>query len=134
MSMKTLDPRSLQPGDVVAVWVFLVKHVGIVSDLCDQYGLPYVISCSARIGRGAEEPWSIFTGGRIAHKVQLSSRFAAYQVVARARSMLSKPWDIFNWNCEHFVRVSYGLKPESVQLQVVSTAALAITVGLLCGR
>ena len=48
--------------------------------------------------------------------------------------MLSKPWDLFNWNCEHFVRVSYGLKPESVQLQVVSSAALAITVGLLRGR
>jgi hypothetical protein len=110
-------------------------HEGIVSDLRGLDGLPYVISNSARAGQGAEEPWQTFTGGRKAHLLRnLSTRLLASTVLARARSMLNEKWDIFTWNCQHFVREALGLTVESPQLQIAGWGAFALLVGAVVTR
>lgn len=127
----TSESMVLQPGEAVAIWIGIVEHVGIVSDLCDEHGRPYVLSCSARMSRGAEETWDVFTGGRKAHKLRRPSNLPAYEVIGRARSMLHKPWNLIDWNCEHFLRNAYGVKSESPQLQFASFVGLIFLTGLL---
>lgn len=134
MSSEILHAFYLIPGTAIGVWVRGVLHEGIVSNLRGIDGLPYVISNSARVGHGAEEPWQAFTGGRKAHLLRkLSPRLSASTVLARARSMLNKKWDVFTWNCQHFVREAFGLPVESPQLQIAGWG-VAFLVGAALSR
>lgn len=56
------------------------------------------------------------------------TRLIPEQVVARAESMLGRPYDGVRWNCDHFVAYALGNKIESPQLTVaaVSLATLAL--------
>lgn len=110
---------TLNPGDVIGVRVGPVTHVGIVSD---RYvgGEPLVISNSHRAGGVAEEPLSVFRGGYQLVSVPQSSTIARWQIPARARQMLGSRWNLFSWNCEHFVHWASGLKPRSPQLDQAS--------------
>jgi len=120
MSMKIGEPSCCVPSTVVGVWVGPFLHVGIVSDHRSFNGLPYVISNSARAGHGAEEPWDVFSGGRIVYQVDgLESALPWPVVLTRARNVLCKKWDLLGWNCEHFVREALGIRVESPQLQFV---------------
>lgn len=135
MSSEMLHASYLIPGTAIGVWVRGVVHEGIVSDLRGIDGLPYVISNSARVGHGAEEPWQTFTGGRNAYLLRnLSARLPASTVLAHARSMLNKKWDIFTWNCQHFVREAFGLSVESPQLRIAGWGAFALLAGAVLTR
>src|SRR5215469_2218276 len=132
MSNEIVSPWALQPGTPVGIWIYGVEHEGIVSDILDLDGLPYVISNSARFGSGAEEPWRVFTAGRRAHVLQgLVSSLPRQVVLSRARGLLNKKWDVFNWNCQHFVRSAMGLPVISPQLTVAAGVFLAVLVGFV---
>lgn len=94
-----------------------------------------VISNSARAGCVAEEPFSVFLSGREVVPVeQLRTELPVWHILARAREMIGqKPYDLFFWNCQQFVRYAYGLKPESPQLRNVATVlgSVALFVGVV---
>ncbi|PUB88045.1 MAG: hypothetical protein DBP00_07390 [gamma proteobacterium symbiont of Ctena orbiculata] len=117
----------LQPGTIVSVAVGPIRHFGIVSDRVD-FGSPYIISSSNRTGQVAEEKSEIFANGGKIKVHGYPSRLNPFEVLKRARNMLGTKYDIFKWNCEHFVRWAHGLKPESPQMQVAVFGALSLLV------
>lgn len=108
--------KFLQPGTIVSVGVGPLTHFGIVSD---QGGpdFPHIISCSRRTGQVAEETAADFANGGTIKVHNYPSQLNPFQVIQRARSKLGTKYDLFKWNCEHFVRWVHSLKPESPQLQ-----------------
>ncbi len=116
--------NSLQTGTIVSVAVGPLTHFGIVSDQ-QGAGFPYIISCSRRTGQVAEERATVFANG---HKIKVHgypSQLNPFQVIHRARSMQGTKYDLFKWNCEHFVHWVHNLKPESPQLQIVVILGVA---------
>ncbi|MFP5211761.1 MAG: hypothetical protein ACLGPL_00125 [Acidobacteriota bacterium] len=129
--LKIANPYYLVPGTVVSVRVGFFFHVGIVSDRHDCNGLPYVISNSARVGRGAEESWDVFSGGKTVYQeIGLESALPWPFVLVRAGNLMPKKWDLLSWNCEHFVREALGIKVESPQLQ--SAIAFGAFLSFFC--
>lgn len=127
MTWTIADPRALEPGDVVAVFVRGVWHPGIVESRDDD-GMPRMIHCSARVGCVAIEPWSGFVPGERL-RVRRQPRPATIDrevVLSRARARLGRPWTL-DYSCEHFVRDAHELSPRSVQVG----AALATVAGIL---
>ncbi len=120
----------LQPGTIVSVPFGPFRHYGLVSD---QYvsGSPYIFSCSSRSGQVAEEPAHIFAGGRDIKVHGNPSVLNPYQVIERARSLIGTKYDLFKWNCEHFVRWAHNLKVESPQLKTTVTISSCL-LGLFC--
>lgn len=115
----------LKPGEVIGVRVGPVTHVGIVSD---RYagGMPMVISNSHRAGCVAEEPFSVFQGSYSLVSVPQTVSLPASLILFRAREKLGTKWNLFTWNCEHFVHWALGLEPKSPQLN----QAIAVAGGL----
>jgi len=120
----------LQPGTIVSVAVGPLTHFGIVSDQ-QGGGFPNIISCSRRTGQVAEEAATVFANGNNIKVHSYPGRLDPLQVIQRARSKLGTEYDLFKWNCEHFVRWAHNLKPESPQLQIA--AILGISSLLLFG-
>ncbi len=121
----------LHPGQIIGVRVGPVIHLGIVSDHCDAMGLPMIYSNSFRSGRVALEPLAVFKGVYEFVSVAQPADVPAWQVLARAQQMLGIRWNLFSWNCEHFVFSAYGLMPQSPQLNgagVVVGLALLLTM------
>jgi hypothetical protein len=119
------------PGAWVEVDCGAYRHVGIVSDRLDASGWPCVISCSRRAGRVIEEPWLAFSGGRAVRLLGLHGSLHPMRVVANARAGIGQAYDLFIWNCEHFVRWASGLPPESPQVQgylILGTVGTALFV------
>lgn len=117
------DTDSLTPGTVVSVPAYLIfKHKGVISD---RYwnGRPMVYACSAATGEVREETWETFTSGNDVTIEGYLGNLNPLHVVARARSCVSKKYDLFRWNCEHFVYFVHGLEPRSPQLAAVVTGA-----------
>ena len=106
----------LHPGKVIGVRVGPIIHVGIVSDKL-YFGEPMVISNSNRAGGVAEEPLGVFQGPYKLIPMGQPAEAPREQVLARARKKIGTTWNLFSWNCEHFIRHAYGVKPESSQLQ-----------------
>lgn len=107
---------TLRPGQTIGVRVGTVTHLGIVSNHFDEQGIPLIYSNSLRSGRVALEPLVVFKGPYEFATVAQPTNLPAWQVLARARRMLGMPWNLFTWNCEHFVFSAYGLPPQSPQL------------------
>ena len=119
----------LIPGTVVSVAVGPITHFGIVSDR-QSNGLPHIISCSRRTGQVAEESAAAFAnGGKIKVHGYPGERQPLH-VMQKARSALGTKYDLFKWNCEHFVRWAHELKPESPQLLAAMIIGL-IGLGLI---
>lgn len=116
--------NSLQPGTIVSVAVGPLTHFGIVSDQ-QGAGFPYVISCSRRTGQVSEEAATTFANGDNIKVHSYPSQLNPFQVIQRARSKLGTKYDLFKWNCEHFVRWAHNLKPESPQLQIAAILGVA---------
>ncbi len=116
--------NSLQPGTIVSVPIGPLTHFGIVSDQQDT-GFPYIISCSRRTGQVAEETATVFANGSKIKVHGYPSQLNPFQVVHRARSKLGTKYDLFKWNCEHFVRWVHDVKPESPQLQIATILGVA---------
>lgn len=47
-----------------------------------------------------------------------------FKIILRAISMIGKPYNLFERNCEHVVRYASGVKVESPQIQLAVTAVL----------
>lgn len=113
---------TLFPGKVIGVRIGFVTHVGIVSDKL-LHGEPMVISNSSRAGGVAEEPLSLFKGPFSFVAVPQPPVTPLAQVMGRARGKIGTTWNLFIWNCEHFVRHAFGIKPESPQLKLALITA-----------
>lgn len=121
----SLQPHVPAPGSIVSTPILLgYRHLGIVSDRFHG-DLPMVISNSSRSGGVEEEPWALFLQGGPVRVERHGQGLDAARIVARARSRLGTPYDLFRWNCEHLVTFALGRNPQSPQLRAtVATLAL----------
>lgn len=116
-----------QPGDVLAVRVKgIISHEGIVTET------GRVISNSRRLGSVQEESIRTFgMGKKIINRGRLSN-LSANSVLANARARIGRLYNPITYNCEHFVRECYGLRPHSPQKKLaigaVAAAALALFI------
>lgn len=135
--MVTRSPQlsTFAPGSVVAIRYFIVKHVGIVSDVYDDDGFPFIISNTRRKAGVAEEPQAVFAAGRKPYLLSEPAESAAV-ILDRARACLGRRYDLGLYNCEHFVSGVTGNSRKSRQLRIAGMvggafAALVIGVGRL---
>ncbi len=119
-----------EAGTVVSIPIFLFySHKGIVSDRW-YGGKPMIISNSARSGGVREELWGVFAEGCVVTVDGNPSGLPHFEVLSRARSLIGTQYDLFRWNCEHFVAYAHGLKPQSAQVAITVAIAM-LFVGLL---
>ncbi|MCG7980275.1 MAG: lecithin retinol acyltransferase family protein [Candidatus Thiodiazotropha taylori] len=76
----------------------------------------------------AEEKEEIFADGCKIKIHGYPSQLPPFVVLRKARNKLGTKYDVFKWNCEHFVRWAHGLKPESPQLQVAILGVVSLLV------
>ena len=114
------------PGDVLAVRVHgVISHEGIVTET------GRVISNSRRRGGVFEESVRDFSnGGKLVNKGGLSN-LSRESVLARARSQIGRRYHALDYNCEHFVRDCYGLRPHSPQKKLAIGAALVAALAVI---
>jgi Lecithin retinol acyltransferase len=130
--------QRLLPGAVVAVhprkFLGLVRHPGIVTGR-DWLGRVCVISNSQRRGGVFEETLQEFAGGDAVVLLGRPDVLAPQEVIGRARSRAGQPWNLFTWNCEHFVNWAHGLPVKSPQLLQggLAIATVLVLVGLSVG-
>lgn len=120
--MKAESNKACRPGDILRVTVYGgILHEGIVT----EQGT--VISNSRRNGGVVEESVRDFAGlNRITNLGRLSDT-SPHQAIFRARERLGRPYRPNSYNCQHFVREIYHIKPKSPQrdLAVIGLAVLA---------
>lgn len=122
-----------KPGSIVSVPAYIIlRHKGVVSDRW-LGGKPMVLSASARVGHGAEEPWDVFSSGQEWKNEGYPGALPPSGVLSRARALLGKPYDPVVWNCDMFVSVCHGLPPFSWQL-VLALAIAGLGVALAVAR
>jgi hypothetical protein len=120
------------PGSVVAIHYYVLIHVGIASDCYDENGFPYIISNTRRMGGVTEEPQLAFANDREPYLVSEPQEGSA-AILARARELLGRPYDVATYNCEHFVTEVMGDGSKSPQLRVVGAVgglAAAVLIGV----
>lgn len=118
----------LRMGTIISVNVGPYEHLGILTDQgLDRHQT--VISNSSRRGGVYEETIDVFTGGREMNVHGYIGSLDPNIAISRARSKIGSCYNIFHWNCEHFVRWAHGLVPESRQLKITFGIALLF----LCG-
>ena len=118
----------LTPGMIVQIDFGFYHHPGIVSDQTIN-SMPMVISNSYRKRGVFEESWDEFSDGRKVETLGYPGDLSADEVLLRARSKIGTRWNLFTWNCEHFINWSHGLKPRSPQVRTYATYLVTI-VGL----
>jgi hypothetical protein len=119
---------TMPPGTVISTVGFhgLATHTGIVSSEVDPVTGEQLVIHNARRNGTVEEPVSRFCSGNRPLLVEgFPGRLPPELVVARARSKIGTPWNLFEWNCEDMVNYAHGLRGAPTQ---VSTWALAFTV------
>lgn len=124
--MHILTSQRFTTGQVVASSREGYSHFGIVTDSWKD-GEQMVISCSGLRKMVVEEPMSTFRQGSSIERRSSPSALPAQEVLARARRKLGQRYDLFNWNCEHFVYESFGRPKQSPQLRL---AVCAIGIAL----
>ncbi len=128
------NPYELVPGTVIAVCYPMYKHFAIVSDRLDKTNhLPKLISLSYRTGKVEEEPWHVVVGDKSIKKSFIHGKLPKQAVLARARTCIDKDvrYELFTFNCEHFVRYAHGLPIESIQVKRAFYGAAAGAVSCL---
>lgn len=115
---------------IVAVHMGLYKHWAILSDRFTN-GKPMLISNTFRNGTVREEPWADVVGDRPYKVHSLPSNVPVELVYAKARNAINKvKYDLFQYNCEHFVHDTVSGVVKSNQLR--STLAIAgLSIGAL---
>lgn len=106
-------------GTVISTITFhgLASHTGIVSDTVDpETGEPMVIH-NRRVHGTVEEPISKFCKNNEYLIEGYPGHMPAEIVVARARTKLGQPWNLFEWNCEDFVNYAHGLRGMPTQVK-----------------
>ncbi|MBC7953643.1 MAG: lecithin retinol acyltransferase family protein [Rhodospirillaceae bacterium] len=115
------------PGATIATNAFgpFYTHFGIMGD----NGL--IIHASKRLGLVVEEALSEFTQGASWRHSSIRGNKPANEVISWARSRKGQRWDLFNSNCEHFVRMAHGLPKQCKQMvtTVVSVALFLLFKG-----
>lgn len=108
--MSLQSNKACRPGDVLCVTVYGgVRHEGIVTDTGT------VISNSRRNGGVAEESVRDFAGlNKITNLGRLST-LDPFAAIYRARERLGRQYQPVRYNCQHFVRDCYQIKPKSAQ-------------------
>lgn len=118
----------ISAGTLISVPTHLMyRHFGIVT------ARGTVISNSIRSGSGREESFAEFSGGKIWRIEPRPSDMPWREVLARARTLMGRRYNLFTWNCECFVKSCYGLPPSSDQLALsllVGFAGIAVIAGL----
>ena len=131
-----INLNQLVPGTVIAIRYPLYKHFAIISDrIYDD--LPMLISLSYRTNSVEEEPWPIVTGGRTVEPSNIKGAYSKEIVLSRARNCIDKDikYELFSFNCEHFVRYAHGLPMESIQVkQALSGAVIGAASSLLLAK
>lgn len=112
-------------GDVIETWRILYWHVGIVSDRCVD-GEQLVLSCSGAQSKVVEESMSKFSQGFPIRKKEIPHTLNTGEILNRARSQLGRSYDLFSWNCEHFVSYSLGHAPRSPQLVLAAVTLISL--------
>ena len=115
----------LLPGMVVQIDFGFYHHPGIVSDRTIN-STPMVISNSFRKRGVFEESWEDFSSGKQVKILGYPGALSPDAVLLRARSKIGSRWNLFRWNCEHFINWSHGLKPRSPQVRNYATYAIAL--------
>jgi hypothetical protein len=119
---KYLDDSQLTPGSVIAVRYTMYKHFAIVSDKHSEDNgkyMPNLISLSYRAHGVKAEPSETVVGNRNIEKSLIQGNDSTDMVLSRARSCIGKAikYQLFTFNCEHFVRYAHGLTVESIQVK-----------------
>ena len=116
-----MRPHDLLPGTVVSVYVpIMTWHPGIVTETRLADG-PTVVHNSKYVRRVTESTWTDFVtlqGRRLKIRIEgLPRVLPPGVVIARARSRMDEPWDLFGNNCEHFVTWAHGMPRRSPQME-----------------
>ncbi len=126
--------QQLVAGTVIARHHVGYVHVGLLGDSvhgCDRT----VLEFSASAGGFCERSLAGFADGRQMYVIGYPGNLAPAEVMNRARMLSERPYSLFQFNCEHFVRIAHGLAPESPQVQAwVLIGLIAASVGLLARR
>lgn len=117
---------NLIPGTVVQIDFGFYKHPGLVTDRILN-AKPMVISNSLRKRGVYEESWEEFSQGKQVEIGGYPGSLSPGEVLERARSKIGSKWNVFIWNCEHFINWSHGLKTRSTQVRIYTTCTFAIT-------
>ena len=115
--------KSCRPGDVLCVTVYGgVLHEGIVTETGT------VISNSRRNGGVVEEGIRDFAGLNKITNLGPLSTLAPHAAIYRARERIGRRYQPVRYNCQHFVRDCYQIKPKSAQrdLAVGALGVLAL--------
>jgi hypothetical protein len=132
MSGLKLHPNFLQLGTVVTVpmkkWLGIPRHFGLITGNMGFDGFTTVIANAPDAGGPAEVTWSKFTDGLLYEHAFYPSDLLPYQVLHNTLLYWNTPYDLADWNCEHFAYACHGLPPRSRQVEIA--AAVSIVGGL----
>jgi hypothetical protein len=108
---------TLEEGDKIStVGRFGTRHFGIFSG-CDGAGEGWVIHASKDRMQVVEEPLPTFTEGWGVKVEKRAEAGWSHYVVASARELLGRPYDLVNFNCEHLASFAQDGTAESPQLK-----------------
>jgi len=131
MTMLHRLPHGAYPSAGSVVWIraYLVfKHKGLVTDRIVG-GRPTVIANIPGVGV-REQTWDEFADGQIP-QLLLGFRYHLqwYVVKQRAYARMGTKYDLYTYNCDHFVNDAHGLPVISEQLEAMK--ALGLFVGVV---
>jgi hypothetical protein len=128
---QSINSTVVHPGTILSTSRGFYRHFGIATDNYVN-GQPMVISNSGAHGRVVEESLEQFQGQGDIKNEGYWGKLPYQEVLARARKKLGSSYSLLDWNCEHFVRLAHGLKPESPQVAFVAVLCVGVlfAVGL----
>lgn len=109
----------LEVGDLIATKKSggLIKHFGVFVG----YGVmrsPVVVSSSGRHGRVVAETLTDFCGGHLPEYFRVAApRLDRAEITRRALNAIGARYDLFGFNCEHFVHYAHGYPIGSPQVR-----------------
>ena len=115
------------PGQHVVVDRGIYSHHGIFMGF--RQGQPIVAELAKPSDGGIVRfiPWATFTKGQPARIVQHEDGVQLQQVLANVgRVNRLRPYDLLNWNCEHFATRCATHKSRSGQVQLAFAALAAL--------
>lgn len=117
-------------GEIVAVRMLSgIEHWGLSTEY------RRVISCSKRTGLVAEEDEEIFSAGNPIVSRGYPSNLPGHEVVAKARKLLGRKWDLLAYNCQHFATEGHNQKQSpQLKIAVVILAVVGVVALMMRGK
>lgn len=72
-----------------------------------------------------------FRDGRPFEIVKATTGLSENQILRRAHQAMGRPYDLLNWNCDHFVQWALGNEVKSPQLKVAATIAVVLGIAAI---